>query len=203
MMLVCVCVYRKKACVCVVWIFVGFCLLMGKRRPQSFRCRMRRELNRTPTRRVTHKRGLSKTTTTTTMLTLQDDDDAKANIAAGVFEKRARAQRWTRRRADDKRSTEAPRSHSLHVRSRPRLRSRWVCLAARVASSGKHTPSGQREAQRTADSRHLPAKTTTTTMTTTRLQGEPVSTRGSALTGRTRRETRRTAGKVTAAPRRA
>ncbi|XP_061644816.1 uncharacterized protein LOC133485332 isoform X2 [Phyllopteryx taeniolatus] len=39
------------------------------------------------------------------MLTLQDDDDAKANIAAGVFEKRARAQRWTRRRADDKRST--------------------------------------------------------------------------------------------------
>ncbi|XP_061546546.1 uncharacterized protein LOC133409943 isoform X7 [Phycodurus eques] len=115
-----------------------------------------------------HERGLSKTTTTT-MLTLPMTTMRKQTLRQ-----------------------EAPRSHPRHVRSRPRLRSRWVCLAARVASSGKNTPSSQREAQRTADGRHLPAKTTTTT----RLQGEPASRRGSALTGRTRRETRRTAGKI-------
>ncbi|XP_061546540.1 uncharacterized protein LOC133409943 isoform X2 [Phycodurus eques] len=161
-----------------------------------------------------HERGLSKTTTTT-MLTLPMTTMRKQTLRQVCLksELALRDGRGGERTTSAQRSVfdsafrclfcvfcvfvqlcvqEAPRSHPRHVRSRPRLRSRWVCLAARVASSGKNTPSSQREAQRTADGRHLPAKTTTTT----RLQGEPASRRGSALTGRTRRETRRTAGKI-------
>ncbi|XP_061546545.1 uncharacterized protein LOC133409943 isoform X6 [Phycodurus eques] len=123
-----------------------------------------------------HERGLSKTTTTT-MLTLPMTTMRKQTLRQVCL----KSELALRDGRGGERTTSAQR-----------LRSRWVCLAARVASSGKNTPSSQREAQRTADGRHLPAKTTTTT----RLQGEPASRRGSALTGRTRRETRRTAGKI-------